>query len=452
MNEKIFSKNITKTIFSLYIPIFATMMLQSLYGIIDTVFVGKLGANALAGVGQANTILMFVFAFMASVSIGSTSLIAKQLGARDNKNANKTVNQSLMLGSFLSLIFFFPLFFLSKTLLTSINTGAEILPLSDAYLKISAFSLLFVFLNFMINSLLRGAGYVKPSFVLMAISNAINVFLDYCLIFGHFGFPFLGVKGAAYATLIARAIGSILGIFILVSKKYGISFSSSFKLDFLIIKQILEVGFVASIMGISRTVSSLIFIALVATLGTKVLAALHAGMYAESLSLFSSIAYSTVTTTIVGHYLGAGMFDKLKEINRKLLKYSALTGLTFGMLFYGFAEKIAIMFTRDREVVYYITKFLKTVAFSEVFLSMAFVFVGIYYAAGHMAAPLKANIISFWLVRLGFGYIFVKFYFFKPELVFLSIAFLNIVYPIIMYVNFRTENYLTYYKKTRESV
>ncbi len=447
MNKKIFSENITKTIFSLYIPIFATMMLQSLYGIIDTIFVGKLGANSLAAVGQSNTILMFVFAFMASVSIGSTSLIARQLGAEKLDDANKTVNQSLILGSSLSLLFFFPLYYLTKPLLLAINTNAEILPQADAYLKISAFSLIFVFINFMINSLLRGAGYVKPSFFLMAVSNVINVFLDYAMIFGHFGFPFLGVKGAAYATLIARAIGSVLGIGILLSKKYGITFHKSFSPDFSIIKQILEVGLVASIMGISRTVSSLIFIALVATLGTKVLAALHAGMYAESLSLFSSIAYSTVTTTIVGHYLGAEKFDKLKEINRKLLLYSSLTGLTFGILFFTMADKIAILFTKDREVIYFMTKLLKTVAFSEIFLAMAFVFVGIYYAAGYMAVPLKANLTSFWVVRLGFCYTFVKFYPEKPELVFLSMALLNIVYSLIMYVNFRTGNYLTYYKK-----
>ncbi len=447
MNKKIFSENITKTIFSLYIPIFATMMLQSLYGIIDTIFVGKLGANALAAVGQSNTILMFVFAFMASISIGSTSLIARQLGAQKSEDANKTVNQSLILGSSLSLFFFFPLFLFTKPLLLAINTNTEILPQADAYLKISAFSLIFVFINFMINSLLRGAGYVKPSFFLMAVSNIINVFLDYSMIFGHFGFPFLGVKGAAYATLIARAIGSFIGIAIFISKRYGITFHKNFMPDIHIIKQILEVGFVASIMGISRTVSSLIFIALVATLGTKILAALHAGMYAESLSLFSAIAYSSVTTTIVGHYLGAGKFDRLKEINRKLLTYASLTGLSFGVLFFIFADKIAFLFTKDSEVVFYMTRLLKTVAFSEAFLAMAFVFVGIYYAAGYMAVPLKANIISFWLVRLGFCYVFVKFYPEKPELVFLSMALLNIVYPIIMYVNYKTENYLTYYKK-----
>ena len=447
MNKKIFSENITKTIFSLYIPIFATMMLQSLYGIIDTIFVGKLGANALAAVGQSNTILMFVFAFMASVSIGATSLIARQLGAQKTEDANKTVNQSLILGSTLSLLFFFPLFLFTKPLLLAINTNAEILPQADAYLKISAFSLIFVFINFMINSLLRGAGYVKPSFFLMAVSNIINVFLDYSMIFGHFGFPFLGVKGAAYATLIARAIGSFIGIAIFISKRYGITFHKNFMPDIHIIKQILEVGFVASIMGISRTVSSLIFIALVATLGTKILAALHAGMYAESLSLFSAIAYSSVTTTIVGHYLGAGKFDRLKEINRKLLTYASLTGLFFGVLFFTFADKIAFLFTKDKEVIFYMSRLLKTVAFSETFLAMAFVFVGIYYAAGYMAVPLKANIISFWLVRVGFCYIFVKFYPEKPELVFISMALLNIVYPIIMYVNYKTGNYLTYYKK-----
>ncbi len=449
MNKKIFSENINKTIFSLYIPIFATMMLQSLYGIIDTIFVGKLGANALAGVGQSNTLLMFVFAFMASVSIGSTSLIARQLGAEKNEEANKTVNQSLILGSALSLLFFFPLFFLTKPLLLAINTNMQILPGASAYLKISAFSLLFVFLNFMINSLLRGAGYVKPSFFLMATSNAINIFLDYAMIFGHFGFPFLGIKGAAYATLIARIIGSILGIIILLSKKYGITFHRSFLPDITIIKQILEVGFVASIMGISRTVSSLIFIALVATLGTKVLAALHAGMYAESLSLFSSIAYSTVTTTIVGHYLGAGKFDRLKEITRRLLSFSALTGLSFGIIFFTLSGDIAKLFTHDTAVIFYMAKLLKTIAFTEMFLSMAFVFVGIYYAAGYMAVPLKANIISFWVVRLGFCYTFVKFYPEKPELIFLSMAFLNVVYSLLMYVNYRTDNYLTYYKNKK---
>ncbi|BBB32763.1 multidrug resistance protein, MATE family [Thermotomaculum hydrothermale] len=446
MNKKIFSENITKTIFSLYIPIFATMMLQSLYGIIDTIFVGKLGANSLAAVGQSNTILMFVFAFMSSVSIGSTSLIARQLGANKKNDANKTVNQSLILGSMLSLIFFFPLFFLTKPLLTSINTNIEILPQADIYLKISAFSLIFVFFNFMINSLLRGAGYVKPSFFLMAVSNIINVFLDYAMIFGHYGFPFLGVKGAAYATLIARAIGSVMGILILLSKKYGITFHKSFLPDFRIMRQILEVGFVASIMGISRTVSSLIFIALVATLGTKVLAALHAGMYAESISLFSSFAYSSVATTIVGHYLGAKRFEKIKEINRKLLTYASITGLFFGFLFFLFADKIALLFTKDTEVILYMTKMLKTISFSEVFLAMAFVFVGIYYAAGYMAVPLKANIISFWLVRLGFAYTFIKFYPEKPELIFVTIALLNIVYSLIMYANYRTENYLIYYK------
>ena len=446
MNKKIFSENITKTIFSLYIPIFATMMLQSLYGIIDTIFVGKLGAKYLAAVGQANTILMFVFAFMASVSMGATSLIARQLGAGKTNDANKTVNQSLILGSSLSVIFFFPLFFYAKNLLTAINTSPEIISSATGYLKISAFSLLFVFINFMINSLLRGAGYVKPAFFLMAVSNITNVFLDYALIFGKFSFPALSVNGAAYATLIARAIGSLIGIAILLSKKYGITFHPNFKPDLKIIKQILEVGFVASIMGISRTVSSLIFIALVAKLGVDILAALHAGMYAESVSLFSSMAFSIVTTTMVGHYLGAGKTDQLKKITGKLLKFSATTGLFFGILFFIFAPQIASLFTQNLQVKFYIVKMLRIIAFSEIFLSLAFVFVGIYYAAGYMAVPLKANLISFWLVRVGFTFEFVYFYPDKPYLIFFAMAMLNIVYAIIMYANYRTENYLTKYK------
>lgn len=247
--NKMATKPILPLIATMAIPPIISMLIQSLYNIIDSIYVAKISENALTAVSLAFPIQNLILAFAVGTGVGINSFISRQLGAKNREVANKAVTQGLLLTTFhyllflvLGILFVSPFFHL----FTDVE---EIYEMGSQYTYIVV---LFAFANLYhisIEKVIQSTGKMLISMLIQGTGCIINIILDPILIFGLFGFPALGVRGAAIATIIGQASAFLLSLYVLASGKLEVSFHlKNLKPDYSIIKKIYTVAIPSTLM------------------------------------------------------------------------------------------------------------------------------------------------------------------------------------------------------------
>src|SRR5262244_1325989 len=199
--------SLNRAILLLAIPMILEMVLESLFAVVDVFWVGRLGADAVATVGITESLLSLVFAVGLGLSLSTTAMVARRIGEKDPDGAAVAGVQAIVLGLATSLAIGIPCLIYAPKLLELMGASPEIVRIGSGYARIAlggSGAVLMLFLN---NAIFRGAGDAAIAMRLLWVSNAINLVLDPCLIFGLGPFPRLGVTGAALATFTGRSIG-----------------------------------------------------------------------------------------------------------------------------------------------------------------------------------------------------------------------------------------------------
>ena len=208
--------SITKGIFILAIPMILSNLLQAAFNLVDMIWVGRLGASALAAVAMSGQIIMVVMFVMIGIAVGTTAKVARAVGEKDRPKADNVAMQSLILGFFGSVIFAIVGYYLSPWLLEVLGAKPDVVMLGTGYLRITFIGVIVMFYGFLISAILQGAGDAATPMVILVVATLINIVLDPIMIFGLGFFPKLGVNGAAWATVISRAIGSVIALEVLL--------------------------------------------------------------------------------------------------------------------------------------------------------------------------------------------------------------------------------------------
>jgi putative MATE family efflux protein len=201
----------------LAVPIMAANLLQVAYQLIDAFWVGRLGADAVAAVSISIPIVFLMIAAGMGFAIAGTTLIAQYAGAGDRTMVDHVAGQTLLSMLVIAVVLGGVGYFLSPHILNLMGVTPQVHSAANAFLRISFNSLPFAFYYFMFQSLLRGVGEVTVPLYIVASTVLANFVLDPIFIFGKFGFPALGVMGAALATLLAQGLAAFAGIGLLVS-------------------------------------------------------------------------------------------------------------------------------------------------------------------------------------------------------------------------------------------
>ena len=192
------------------IPFALQVLLQSLLGMADILMVGTLGTLAIAAVGLAAKLHFLLLIIMSGISTASSVLIAQYIGAKKRQECLDTFVVSLLVGIVLMIPLAFAFGFGGATWVAWINPDPEVVALTAGYLSVTAPVLILTLIVVVFEGALRAQGNANVPLIFSAISAAINVALNYIFIFGHFGFPAMGVLGAAWATLLARFLHLVL--------------------------------------------------------------------------------------------------------------------------------------------------------------------------------------------------------------------------------------------------
>lgn len=249
-----------------------------------------------------------------------------------------------------------------------------------------------------IYSTFNAVGDTKTPLKIVIISNIVNTFLAYTLIFGKFGFPALGVEGAAIATTISYYFSFLLYLLKINSKKSKIHFIKSFDLSE--VKKILKIGIPAGFERVITYTSFLVFVKIIADFGLYTLAGYQIGLRIEGLAFMPGFGFTIAAMTLVGQSLGAKRPDEAEKSTIETIKVASTFMGILGIFMVLFPEYIAMIFTNDKKTIEEASLYLKVVGLTQVPLAISFVLSGALRGAGATKLTLFVNTLSLWIFRI----------------------------------------------------
>ena len=377
--------NILKGLTKLAFPIMGTSFLQMAYNIVDMIWIGKLGSSAVAAVGTAGFLMWFSFSLIVLSQVGAEVNISQSLGAKNPKRANEFATTALVATLIIGIIYGIFLIIMRHQLIGFFNLGdVKVEGMAINYLYIVAFSMPFAFLNPIVSGIYNGSGNSKIPFRVNSLGLVLNLILDPLFIF----VLKLGVKGAAYATLLAQVIVTIVFIILLLSEtKPFAGFHIWTKASLKTFKQIVKISYPVAMQNGLFAIFAMFIAKIVATHGTTAIAVQKVGTQIEAISYMTAQGFGSALSAFTGQNLGA------KEIHR-VKKGFKLAGIIMGgvgiltslILFFG-AEYIFKIFINEEPALSMGIVYLRIIGISQLFMCLEITMAGGFNGLGKSMPP-----------------------------------------------------------------
>ena len=403
--QEFLTKPIIPLLIRMSAPNTIAFFIQSLVVLTEVWFISRLGTNSLAAVALAFPLLMITQTMSGGALGGAiTSAIARSMGADDIEKAERLIWHSIIisLGGAISFLILFLLF--GKQLLFLLGGRGEILQESYAYCSILFFGGILLWLSGSLSAVLRGMGNMRFPATLMVITSSIQVILSGGFILGWFGFPKLGVPGAAVAVLISSALMVTVILLKLRSKSIPASLRKErFQLRKILFDNIFEVAIPASLSPLLVVGTILVLTGLVGRFGTEALAGYGIGSRVEFLMIPLIFGIGTAMTSIVGANIGALNIDRAEKVGILGGSTAGFVSILIGLTLAVFPEAWIQFFTDDIKAFEVTKKYIQIVGpfyiFQGIGLSLYFASQG----ANAMKWPTIATIARFIIACAGGG-------------------------------------------------
>ena len=391
---------IRRSVMTLALPVTVSSLLQRTEGIVAVFLVGGLGAIPIAAVGLGQLLAFIATTLVSGLSVGTNVIIAQQWGARRYEEAGQASRHFLGLSIFVS--FALALLGLSANGLIMQLLGAqpEVIGLALPYSNLIFLVIPFTVLLAVLSSILQGTGDTKTPMYAMIMVNVLHIAIAYPLIYGQWGLPAFGVKGAAVAVGIAEATGSV---YLLLRCRAILKPSKRLRWDML--RTIWQVGAPVSGERIVQQAGILLYTKIVLIYGTVSYAAHQVGLSIESLSFLPGYGFAIAAATMVGQSIGAGKYTRAKLENWEANRLATFIMSAMGIVFFFFPYALLRAFTSDEAVIELGTTFLKIVALLQVPLALTMVLAGSLRGAGDTRFIMIATMIGMWGVRIPIAFV-----------------------------------------------
>ena len=342
---QLFIDNPSKSMWNLAIPIMAGMGIQTLYTIIDMIFIGRLGGNAIAAVAFNMPIFFFVMGLSFGLGNGVTASIARFIGADDKVNADNSAEHAVAIAFLISAVLTSVGLIYGKDILILMGCTQEVLPLAWDYLRVSCYGISFGVFSGFFRSILAGEGEMKLPMIVAGLGTVLNTILDPIFIF----YLDYGVTGAAWATTISQIIVFCIFIYMLFIKhRTYIRFKlKDFSPSSFIIYDIIKVGIPVSMSMVVMAIGQLVFNRLLVNYSTNAVAAYQIGGRIDMLVFLPIFGIASALTTMVGMFYGANEINKIKFISSYGIRSSLIITSICSALLYIFAPPVISIFTSD---------------------------------------------------------------------------------------------------------
>jgi putative MATE family efflux protein len=427
-----------QAVFLLAVPMVLEMAMESVFGIVDVFFVGRLGADAVAAVGLTESLLTVVYSIALGLSMATTALVARRIGEKDPEDAARTAVQAIVLGVAVSVPFAVVGILGAREVLALMGAPSSVIEAGWGYAAWMLGGNVSILLLFLVNAVFRGAGDATVAMRSLWLANAINIVLDPCLIFGLGPFPELGVAGAGLATVIGRSAGVAYqlralgrsGRHLRVGRRHVV-FDGALGLRLLR----LSVGGTGQFL--IGTASWLGLVRILTPFGAVALAGYTIALRVVVVALLPAWGLSNAVATLVGQNLGARKPERAERSVWIAGLYNMVFLLGVMALFLWKAEPIVALFSADPEVQRMGALCLRVVSYGYPFYAWGMVLVQAFNGAGDTVTPTWINLFCYWLLQIPVALVLARGLGYGPLGVFLAITVAESVIAVVGLVVFR---------------
>jgi len=393
--------SLNRSILLLAIPMVLEMVLESLFAVVDTAWVGRLGANAVATVGITESILALAFSIGLGLSLSTTAMVARRIGEKDPEDAAISAVQAILLGLLISLALGIPAGLAAPHLLRAMGASPAIVALGSGYARIALGGCGAIIMLFLNNAIFRGAGDAAIAMRLLWVSNIANLILDPCLIFGLGPFPHLGVTGAALATFTGRSIAVLYQFYRLMRGTERIHIlPRHIYLNVPVLWRLLRVSLTGILQFAISNASWIGLVRIVALFGAASVAGYTVAVRVLIFFILPAWGLSNAAATLVGQNLGARHPERAEQAVWRTGLYNMLFLATLGVVFFIWATPVVRLFVDDPEVVAIGGKALRTFACGNIAYAWVMVLLQAFNGAGDTLTPTIVNFFGFWVLEI----------------------------------------------------
>ena len=396
-------KLIKNKILSMIIPITAENILQMTASVVSMAMVSRISATAVGAIGIATIIIRIIWSVLKGIATGNSVFVAQSFGARDYNRLWNSSMQAMVIILGLSIFFQQVIYWNAENLLRIFNPTPLLLVEGSKYLKILSFSLPFTGMILLTAGILQGMGNAKTPMIIVGILNIVNILFSYILIFGKFGLPELGLRGAAIGYNISYIVASALAFYSLFnrdselnkiknSKQEKFTMTGSMELIKFAIPTSFEMSF--------WQFASIIITRAVLTYGETAYAAYQLGLQAEAISFMPAAGFGIAASTFIGQAIGSKDRNLAKIYFNHLIKISLIVTSFAALLLLVFPTIIMRALSSDLEVVSVGAIYLFIMGLVQIPQNMAGLINGALRGAGFPKAAMVNVGVGLWLVRI----------------------------------------------------
>lgn len=404
----------TRPVFSLLVsmsvPMMLSMLIQSLYNIVDSIYVSRLGTDALTAVSLAYPLQNAIVSVGVGIGVGISSAVSIHLGAGDQERADRAATLGVVLTFFHCLLFILAGIFITKPFLSLFTSDPAILKDACDYTYIVLCLSFGALLQLAFEKIFQSIGKMKITMYLLIAGCMINIILDPILIFGLLGFPELGVAGAAIATVIGQICAFLLYVIVYIRKPYAVSIRAKYmKPDRKLICQIYGVGIPSSIMMLLPSVLISILNSFLAAFSNLYVAVL--GVYYKLQTFIYMPANGIVQgmRPIIGYNYGAGEYKRVRSTIRYSLISAAAIMLIGTLLALFLPEQIFALFEADTDLMQAGVSALRVVCLGFLVSSVGVIYSGTFEALGNGRDSLIISLLRQFVITIPLSFILSRF-------------------------------------------
>ncbi|MBX7321844.1 MATE family efflux transporter [Clostridium chauvoei] len=388
------SGNIFQTLLKLSLPILGTSFIQMAYNMTDMIWIGRVGSDAVAAVGTAGFFTWFGSALVFISKVGAEIGVAQSIGRDDIKEKNKFVYNSLFINVVTALLYTIILIILRKQLIGFFNLGdVKIVDMSISYLIIVSLGMVFMFLNPLFTGIFNASGNSKTPFIINTIGLLFNIVFDPILIFGIAGFPALGVKGAALATVFAQMIVAIIFIIEFIKNGYSLSLDNKKYIDKVHMIKICKLGIPAALQNGLFSFFAMLIGRIIASWGPVPIAVQKVGSQIEAISWMTAGGFSTALTSFIGQNYGANKWDRIIKGYKATMIMAIIVGIFATILLVFFGEQVFALFIPEAEAIEQGKVYLRILGYSQLFMCLEITTAGAFSGLGNTVTPSWVSIL-----------------------------------------------------------
>ncbi len=392
----------SKQIILFALPILAASIFQQLYNVVDSIIVGNvLGKGALAAVGASFPVIFVLVSLLLGVSSGITVVVSQYFGAKQYAKVVKAINTFYVFIFSASLLMSGLGIYFSREIFIMLELPAEILNDATDYLQIYLGGMIFMFGFYGTNAVMRGMGDSRTPLYFTIFSTILNIGLDllFVMVFN------LGIKGVAYASVLAQAIAFVAITFQINSGSSLIHFSrKNLSFDWSIFVQSLRIGLPTGVQQSTVAIGMLAINWIVNPFGTDTIAGFTAASRLDSFASMPAMAFSTALATFVGQNIGANKIERVRKGFRVTLLISSSFSIMVSIIMYFFGSNLIGIFTNDPAVIEVGYSYLVIVSSFYVIFSSMFTVHGLLRGAGDTLIIMFITIFALWVLRIPLSY------------------------------------------------